>query len=359
MEEKEIKPKKKEEFVLEDRLNWIGINGKYFSLIVIPDSTQYTYTVSDLPFNKIEYPSRFFITRPIVKSSLQTDSFRIYAGPNLKKELAKYNKAEDNKSGLIDLKLDKIIDTQYLGWLESLLKWILVLFYKMIPNYGVAIILLTILIKVIFFPVTKKSFESTSKMQAIQPKIQELQSKYKNDPQKLQKETAELYKKEGVNPMGGCLPMLLQMPILIALFGLLNRYFELRGAVFIPGWITDLSAPESVYSFAKGFTIPLIKVDITDIRLLPIIYIIVQFLTTFVTQAPSAKAQGNNMQTKILTYGMPIFFFFLFYNMPSGLLIYWTMTNLLSLLQQLLTNYLKNKKGNTDGDGKKPILAKK
>jgi YidC/Oxa1 family membrane protein insertase len=180
-------------------------------------------------------------------------------------------------------------------------------------------------------------------MQAIQPKINELREKYKDNSQKLNQETAALYKKEGVNPVGGCLPMMLQMPILIALFKVFNRYFGLRGAVFIPGWITDLSVPESIWTF-RPISI-LGRYEFSELHLLPFIYIIIQLFTTYLTQGQAAKAQGSNsMQTKMMTYGLPLMFFFLFYDMPSGLLVYWTMTNLLTLVQQIVVNKLKKNK---------------
>jgi YidC/Oxa1 family membrane protein insertase len=177
-------------------------------------------------------------------------------------------------------------------------------------------------------------------MQSIQPKIKEIQAKYKNDPNKLNKETAALYKAEGVNPMGGCLPLVIQMPIFFALYGLLNKYFDLRGAVFIPGWITDLSAPESILNFGN-FTLPLLGWN--DLRLLPLLYLGTQLLMSKFTQAPGGGGGQSAMQTKMLTLGMPIMFFFILYDMPSGLLIYWTFSNILTAAQQAYISQ-KNKK---------------
>ena len=134
-----------------------------------------------------------------------------------------------------------------LGWLETALKWCLNLFYGLVGNYGIAIILVTILVRAIMFPLTFKGSQSTARMQDLQPKIQELQAKYKNNPQKLNQEMAEFYKREGYNPLSGCLPMLIQFPIFIAMYSLFNNHFDLRGASFIPGWINDLSLPEAVY----------------------------------------------------------------------------------------------------------------
>ncbi|MDR2783715.1 MAG: membrane protein insertase YidC, partial [Treponema sp.] len=206
-------------------------------------------------------------------------------------------------------------------------------FYKIIPNYGVAIILLTLLVKVIMFPLTRKSSESTLRMQALSPKIKELQTKYKDNPQKLNQEMAEFYKKEGYNPMAGCLPMLIQIPIFFAMYNLFNTHFDLRGAMFIPGWIPDLSLPEAVFLFPNNFSLPFL--GWTAIRALPFIYVASQLLYGKITQTPG---QAGGTQMKIMMYGMPIIFFFILYDVPSGLLIYWIMSNVLTLIQQLAIN---------------------
>ena len=231
--------------------------------------------------------------------------------------------------------MEKAIRYSFWDWLSTVLKWGLQLFYRIIPNWGVAIILLTILIKIVFYPLTKKSFDSTSKMQALGPKIEEVKQKYKDNSQKMNQEVAALYKKEGVNPLGGCLPMLLQMPILLAMFQLFNNFFELRGAPFISPWISDLSSPEKVLTFP--FTIPFVG---SELRLLPF----VMLATTFVQQMITKNPGQTSKQNKLLMYGMPLFFFFIMYNMPSGLLLYWTMQSFLSFIQQYFTNSRKRKK---------------
>ena len=231
--------------------------------------------------------------------------------------MAIYNKASDNGFGLSDLNLEKALDSSsWLGWLESILKWLLSFFYGLIPNYGVAIILLTILIKVILQPFSKKSMESTAKMQSLNPQMEELRAKYKDNPTKLNQEMGELYKKENINPLGGCLPMLFQFPIFIALYGLLNKHFELRGAMFIPGWIEDLSLPEHIINFAP-LSLPVIG---SYIRLLPILYGASMILSFKINQAGTTQQSG--MSGKFMMLGMPIMFFFILYNAPSGLLLY-------------------------------------
>ena len=324
-------------------MNWAGVIGKYFAVIVDPGSGSSIITWDNRPVEGQDSPSRLQVSKPARRQSVIEDSYKFYIGPLNRASLNRYNDATANAFGVSGMGFQNAPKTSaILGWLESILRFLLEMFYKMIPNYGVAIILLTVLVKVILFPFTHKSYESTSKMQAVQPKLKELQAKYKDDPQRLNKETAELYKSEGVNPMGGCLPMLFQFPIFIALYGLLNKYFPLRGAVFIRGWINDLSAPEFI---GKEFATPLnlLIIDIPAIRLLPVLYLAGQLLMTKVTQQGQSGAQSG-MQQKMLTLGMPIFFFFILYNMPSGLLLYWTAMNIITIIQQLITNYVKKRK---------------
>lgn len=323
---------------LEERALWSGITGKYFSVIVVPDATNYEITFYQMALSGLPVGSQMFLSRPVIKSSNNTDIYRIYAGPNLKKEMARYNNPDKNAFGIRDYDLEKAIDrSKILGWLESILKWILLAFYRLIPNYGVAIILLTIVIKIVVFPITRKSYDSTSRMQELNPKIQEIREKYKDNPQKMNQEIQALYKKNKVSPLGGCLPLLLQMPIFIALYGLLNSHFDLRGAVFIPGWINDLSSPESIWNFAPT-SLPLLG---SDLRLLPILFVGTQLISSKLMQTPSTSSQGN---MKIMTYALPIVFFFMLYDAPSGLILYWTVTNLLTVVQQWAISKIKKRK---------------
>jgi YidC/Oxa1 family membrane protein insertase len=228
------------------------------------------------------------------------------------------------------------------------------LFYRIIPNYGVAIILLTILVKALMFPLTKKGSESTMRMQTLAPKIKEIQEKYKDNPQKMNQEMAGFYKKEGYNPLSGCLPMIIQIPIFFAMYNLFNNHFDLRGAMFIPGWIPDLSLPEAIWSFPDGFKLPFL--GWSALRLLPFVYVGSQLLYGKVTQTPD---QQSNTQMKFMLYAMPLIFFFILYDVPSGLLIYWIMSNILTMVQQLSINkYLVKKKAAAlAAEPPKPVIA--
>jgi len=209
-----------------------------------------------------------------------------------------------------------------LGWalfrpLGQLVTWSLTKMYSIIPNYGLVVILFAVLIKILLNPLTKKQFSSQKNMQALQPQIQRLKEKYKNDSQKLSRAQMELFKEQGVNPMGGCLPLLLQMPILISFFTIFRSTIEFRGAPFF-GWITDLSAPDTITTIA-GF----------PLNVLPFLMGITMFLQQKLMAAPDSGSQQ-----KIMMYFMNVFFLFLFYTFPSGLNLYYSVFNLLSIVQQ-------------------------
>ena len=326
------------EIVRED-VDWVSISGKYFSAIAVPGAASYDITVSSEDVPGIPVSSQMYLERPVIRSAANSDIYRFYLGPLTNRYLERYNNADDNAWGLAGLELQEAMNSRFLlGWLENILKWILNTIHIVIPNFGIAIIILTIIVKALLFPLTKKSFESTAKMQTLQPKMQELREKHKDNPQKLNQEMASMYKKEGVNPLGGCLPLLLQFPFFIAMFGLFNNHFDLRGATFIPGWIGDLSAPESILSFGD-FTLPILGWN--DLRLLPILFVGSQLVTSHFMQNPGSSGG----QAKMIQYMLPIVFFFVLYNMPSGLLVYWITTNILTGAQQYYNMKIKGTHG--------------
>jgi len=323
------------------KASWSAIAGKYFAIIVLPDATPYTATYTNTSADGKPVTTSMAFSRPALGASVQTDVFHIYAGPKSSRELARYDDPTANAYKRSGDDLEGVMEGgNILGWLEAALKWSLNLFYGLVGNYGIAIILVTVLVKAIMFPLTFKGSQSTARMQELQPKIQELQAKYKSNPQKLNQEMAEFYKKEGYNPMSGCLPMLIQFPIFIAMYALFNNHFDLRGASFISGWINDLSLPEAVYTFP---TINLIVWRVSAIRILPIIYVLSQLAYGRLMQQQPSGGQ-NAGQMKFMMYGMPIMFFFILYDVPSGLLVYWIASNILTAAQQLVINKVIHKK---------------
>ncbi len=328
--------------VIKEQPTWGSLAGKYFAFIAIPEAPFATFSYLQSQDQTIKQTNSMYLSRPVINSSSQTDKYYFYFGPRTAGELAKYEYSDKNAFGLQGMRLEDATErSNLLGWLETILKFLLNISYKLIPNYGVAIIIVTIIIKALFFPLTKKSSISTARMQELQPKIQELQAKYKSNPQKLNQEMAGFYKAENYNPMSGCLPMLIQFPLFIAMYNLFNNHFDLRGASFIAGWIGDLSLPESIWNFGT-FKLPL--VGWSDLRALPIIYLASQLLYGKFTQSNQSPGQSAS-QMKLMMYGMPIMFFFVLYDVPSGLLLYWIVSNVLTILQQMvINNMLKNHK---------------
>ena len=184
-----------------------------------------------------------------------------------------------------------------------------------VPNYGLAIILLTVLIKLLVYPLTKKQLQSMKAMQRIQPQLQKLQEKYKNNPQVMQQKMMELYQKEGANPMSGCLPMLIQMPILMGMYYTLYN-FDYGGAAPSFMWLPSLSETDPLY-------------------VLPLLSAVTTYLTSRTMQSSNSN---QNQQMKVLTYMMPIFIGWISLNFPSGLVLYWVTMNVVQIVQQLWMN---------------------
>ncbi|NOZ04620.1 MAG: membrane protein insertase YidC [FCB group bacterium] len=283
---------------------WVAVRTKYFMSALIPKEPAVGAEVSGKKVDGI----------PLYNVALKQES-------NKKQEVTLYfGPLEYRRVKALGVDLEK---TMTFGWtiirpISRMVLALLVYLHKIIPNYGVILILFSIMVKLVVYPLTKKSYLSTQKMQAIQPKVAALKEKYKKDPQKLNKATMDLYKEYGVNPLGGCLPMLLQMPLLIALFQVFRSTIELRGAPFVL-WIKDLSAPDTLVVIG-GF----------PINVLPLLMLITMLLQQKMTptQAPG--------QQKSMMYVMNFVFLFIFYRLPSGLNLYYTLFNVLTILQQKL-----------------------
>lgn len=322
---------------------WNGIAGKYFEEIIIPlvpETMDFSYYSTQVEVNNYANAQAILVRKPINVQDVQ-DSYYIYFGPRNEKDLKIYNTVENNFFKLEGQRLGESLQSSgWLSWLEAGLKWFLEMIYKLIPNWGAAIIIMTIILKLAMFPMTRKQSLSTLKMQELQPQIKKMQEKYKDSPQKQQEAMAKIYKESGYNPMSGCFPMGVQFLILFAMYNLFNNYFEFRGASFIPGWISDLSSGDSIHTFK--FTLPFLG---NQLRILPIIYLISQLLFGKITQNGGTAAAGSTQaQMNMMMYGMPIVFFFLFYNAPSGLLLYWTVSNLFQMGQQLVINNMMKEK---------------
>lgn len=305
-------------------INWFGFSEKYFMSSFLPETGAET-TVELGPAKQdgevlaqFAYPATSI---PTGKSSLRT--WEVYMGP-LEASLLKP----------IGYDLNNAINYGWFGFLAKpmlqFLEWLNTYFH----NYGVSIIVITIIIRVLFFPLTVKSMISMKKMQLktekVKPEMDALKEKYKDDKTKQNTELMALYSKHGINPLsqlGGCLPLLIQFPVFIAIYDILRHSIDLRHSPFL--WIPDLSEPDML------FIIPVIDIPF---RLLPIIMGAAWFLSQKMT--PMSTAMGGEqmqLQMKLMQY-MPIIFVFLFWNLPSGLVLYWTVSNVLSIAQQLYVN---------------------
>ena len=268
----------------------------------------------------------------------QTDSFSLYLGPDEGRTLA--------------AAWDSLPQVQrffkppwgFMDWFAKLLLGLLNWFYAYIPNYGLGIIFVTIVVRIAIYPLTLKSMKSMKKMQLLGPEMEELKKKYGDNQQELNKKMMEMYKERGVNPLGGCLPMFLQMPVFIALYRMLWNAFELRGAPFF-GWMTDLSQPDRMLYMPWMANVPFLGPMFEYLNLLPILMGVAMVLSQKVMPV-SGPAQ--NPQQKMMMNIMPVFFSFMCYNMASGLNLYILTSTILGVVQQRFTRVadaeLKEKK---------------
>ena len=304
---KRVEPKLKEVESYRDDLKWIAQEDKYFFASLVP----LTPMEEARAWKKNDIPLIAFKGKPA------TNSFILYAGPK-----------EYDRLKALHVGLEHIVDFGFFSVLAVPLFWTLKLFYNVLGNYGWAIVLLTIIIRIPFIPLMNKSQKSMKKMQELQPKMAEVREKFKKDPQRMQREMMDLYKKYKVNPLGGCLPMLLQIPVFFALYKILMIAIELRGAPFML-WLKDLSAPDTLFGHIPSW-FPLIGGF--AVGPLPIL-----MGATMIIQQKMTPTSMDPAQNRIMMF-MPIIFTFLFLNFATGLVLYWLMNNIFSITQQLYVN---------------------
>ena len=310
----ETKPKKLTEgpVVLQGQVSWTGYVDNYFMAAAAPaPGNGHSVTVQGSEQHVRTVISEGIQTIPA--NDAKTFAYKLYFGP---KKLQVLQSVGSDLAKAVDF-----------GWFDVLAKpmlWLLNFIHQFSGNYGVAIILLTVLIKLVFWPVTQKGMKSMKNMQKLQPKIAKLRERFKYDPAKMNQEMMGLYKTYKVNPVGGCLPMLIQIPFFFALYRVLMAAIELRHAPFML-WINDLSAPDRLWI---GFDIPYLH-GIPILTLLMGAWMFFQQKMTPTTADPT--------QARIMQF-LPIVFTFMFINFASGLVLYWFVNNLLSILQQYLIN---------------------
>ncbi|MBN2414811.1 membrane protein insertase YidC [bacterium] len=317
-----LKTKEKATGYTEGYTDWTALRNKYFVAAIIPaDEPAAGASLEGEKIELLDENGKQFRWKRMqmalfMPGDRSSETYAVYLGP------LDYHMLKN-----MDVGLEKVMNW---GW--SLIKpisiaffYVLQFLYGIVGNYGWAIIIFSIMIKIVLYPLTRKSYESMQAMQALQPQMEAIKTKFKDDPQRMNQETMKLYKKHGVNPMGGCLPMLLQMPVLFALFNLFRTTIMLRQAEFLGGLIPDLSAPDGII----GGTIHVLPI------LMGITMIVQQRLTM---RDPKQKA---------MAYMMPIMFSFIFYRMASGLNLYYLMFNLLTIAQEVLIK--KRKPEETEG----------
>jgi len=325
-------PSDNNETIREDfngRVDWIAVRNKYFAAIIIPkepSSVNGAYLEGHSEARPNQGVAEFYNIRlslPFKNTDYEKQSFKLYIGPvdyNALKELGNNLEALVDFGGFFGLKFIVRPMAEYV--LLPLFNFL----HLFIPNYGFVIVVFSIIIKIVVYPLTKKSYQSMKKMSLLQPKIAEIKEKHKDDQQKISKETMKLYQTYGINPAGGCLPMLLQMPIFVALWGMFQTALELRQQPFI-WWIKDLSQPDIIYDL--GFKLPMVGIqEISGLAIL-------MGVTTFIQQKMTMK----DPKQQALVYIMPVFLTILFMTFPSGLNLYYFLFNLLSIAQQQYINH--------------------
>jgi YidC/Oxa1 family membrane protein insertase len=293
-------------------IDWAGIQTTYFLGAVLPDKpSEASARFVALDPGRVAVAQIFFAPVHVPPGRSAAREFRVYAGPK-----------ESDLLQELGAGLSESID---LGWswiapMTRFFNWLLGVLHAVVPNYGLAIIVLTILVRVVTAPLTTKQMRSMERMRELQPKLKAIQEKYSDDRQKQSEEQMRLYKSEGVNPLGGCLPMLLQLPVMIGLFYSLRSSIQLRQAPFV-GWIDDLSAPETLFEL-PGVGLP--------VRVLPLV-----MGATMVLQQRMTPMNVDPTQARMMMTVMPIMMTVLFYQFASGLVLYWMVGNVLAIVHQL------------------------
>ena len=303
---------------------WIGITDKYWLAALIPEQdARFTGHFRHRTVNGDDkYLVDFLLDTEIVPAGGAVEvTSRLFAGA---KEVAVIDGYEESL-GIV--RFDRAIDWGWLFWLTKPIFQVLDVFNGIIGNFGVAILALTVCIKAIFFPLANKSYVAMSKMKKLQPKMTAIRDTYKDDKVRQQQETMALYKKEKVNPMAGCLPMVIQIPVFFALYKVLFISIEMRHAPFF-GWVQDLSAPDPLLVLNLFGLLPWTPPEFLAIGIWPLLMGLTMFLQMKLNPQPA-----DPMQAKIFMI-MPIMFTFLLARFPVGLVIYWTWNNMLSMAQQ-------------------------
>ncbi len=320
------------ELLVPHSVDWIAAKNKFFVQILTPE----TGTSAGFDFSVLREGEGKKMAAGEIAAALQFDKEQVAPGDALIRNFSAYIGPKAFSSLKTQgLEQVEVMEFQSTGlWkfmnpvmypIKKALLWGLIHF-AVFGNYGIAILILTIIVRVIFWPLTHKSTESMKRMQSLQPQMKALKEKYKDNPQRMQQETMALYKEHKVNPMGGCLPMFIQIPVFIALFAVLRSAIELRFSKFL--WIKDLSEPENLFA---GM-VPVVG----SLNILPVVMAVTMMWQQKLTSGSSAVTPEQQQQQKMMAVMMPIMMLFFFYSMPSGLVLYWTTSQVLMIVQLLI-----------------------
>ncbi len=310
----------KESPVSSGKIKWISIQDRYFISSLIPRQEKETRIEMAIDANQFLSINYLEPIQSLSPGQSQSNGYQIFIGPKSVSIL---------KDANVDL--DKAIHFGFFDFIAKPCLWLMNFLYRYIPNYGVAIIILTVLIKILFWPLGTKSYKSMNEMKKLQPLMTEIREKYKDDKKRMNEEVMGLYKTYKINPLGGCLPMIAQIPVFFALYQMLYGAIELRHAPFI-SWINDLSAPDRLFQF--GFSIPFMDPPYG----VPVLTIVMG--ATMLIQQKLQPPAGDPTQAKMMMM-MPVVFTVIFINFSSGLVLYWLINNILSIAQQYLVSKTK------------------
>ncbi|HPS38482.1 MAG TPA: membrane protein insertase YidC [Candidatus Cloacimonadota bacterium] len=305
-----------------DSFGWAAVRSKYFAIAIRENEPVLTHSYEAFVSDTNKSPAFRIKSDLGVDKQAWQQSFLIYTGPTDYKIMKAYGKS---------MQLVADHGAAWLRWLNTIFAWFLNFLHSFISNYGVVIIIFSIVIKILLHPFTHKTMDASLKMQRIQPQVQALQTQYKNDPKTLQLELSKLYKENGASPFSGCLPLIIQMPIFFSLYNVLRYSMDMRNAHFF-GWLSDLSEPD-------------------HLMILPILMAVFMIIQSLMMRPPKPaegemdeKQKAAAQSQKMMTWLMPIMMFFIFRSMPSGLVLYWTTFNILSVVQQYyLQKHFKQK----------------
>jgi YidC/Oxa1 family membrane protein insertase len=325
-----IKDEKKHSF--NGEVNWLGITDKYWLAAFVPDQLEsyianYNFAIKQ---GKDKYQSDFITNEKLIEGGGSFElTHQLFAGPKKVDLLDKYEEKYNIKL------FDRAID---FGWFYILTKPIfnaMNYFYSYVGNFGISIMIVTILIKLAMFTLANKSYRSMKKMKKLQPEMERLKQLYADDKARLNQEVMLLYKKEKINPVSGCLPLLVQIPVFFSIYKVLYVTIEMRHAPFF-GWIQDLSAPDPTTIFNLFGLLPFTPPSFLMLGVWPLFMALTMFLQQRMSPQPTDPVQAQVMKF------MPLMFLFMFSGFPAGLLIYWSWNNILSIVQQFYINKLDN-----------------